>query len=324
VILHELLTGKRLFAGNSDLESIQLIAAASVSAPSLDNDEVPSALDEIVLKALSRDPEDRFSSGEELGTALESLGRAWSRRRISEYVRKLIAHDGKRSGSPRGAAYVRKLIANDDKGSGSARGAATPPASSATVTRIESPAYRRAGRTMRLPKLSSSTALRRGGRLGSSSRSAVVLATILFVVTFTFQRSSSGPRRIDQVAKAPVTSMPASCDLPALSVSAATTTPAGSLQSTAPATPAMSGAGSQDPPVVSQRASQRREEPNGLRRPAKVPVTLRASGHPVVLDPFSIHRPPNGRPAFGAKGRLAQRSPTVSEELIRDPFAAAD
>ena len=54
IVIHELLTGKRLFAAPSELETLQRVSAAQVVAPSVDNPEVPRALDAIVKKALAK------------------------------------------------------------------------------------------------------------------------------------------------------------------------------------------------------------------------------------------------------------------------------
>ena len=94
IVLHELLTGKRLFAAQTELETLQRVSAAKVVAPSVDNREVPRALDAIVKKALARDPGERYASGGALAEALESLDAlAWSRRKLAAFVAELFAND---------------------------------------------------------------------------------------------------------------------------------------------------------------------------------------------------------------------------------------
>ncbi len=72
VVLWELLTGKRLFHGESPgaLKQNQEIA---IPAPSSVASAVPSQLDAIVLKALARDPEQRFASALEMSEALSDF-----------------------------------------------------------------------------------------------------------------------------------------------------------------------------------------------------------------------------------------------------------
>ncbi len=94
IVLHELLSGKRLFAAPTELETLQRVAAAQVVAPSVDNRDVPRALDAIVKKALAREPADRYASGTELAEALETLDAlAWSRKRLAAFVCELFAND---------------------------------------------------------------------------------------------------------------------------------------------------------------------------------------------------------------------------------------
>jgi hypothetical protein len=94
ILLHELLTGKRLFAAQTELETLQRVSAAQVVAPSVDNREVPRALDAIVKKALARDPNERYASGTELAEALEALDAlAWPRKRVAAFVAELFAND---------------------------------------------------------------------------------------------------------------------------------------------------------------------------------------------------------------------------------------
>jgi serine/threonine protein kinase len=62
VILHELLTSDRLFRAESDVQTLERVKAGFVPKPSEKNPLVPKALDDIVLKALAREPEDRYQT----------------------------------------------------------------------------------------------------------------------------------------------------------------------------------------------------------------------------------------------------------------------
>ena len=59
-LLHELLTGRRLFEGAGELATLALVRAAEVDPPSMGAAGVPRALDEICLRLLARDPAERF------------------------------------------------------------------------------------------------------------------------------------------------------------------------------------------------------------------------------------------------------------------------
>jgi eukaryotic-like serine/threonine-protein kinase len=69
-VLHELLTGARLFAGGTALQVLERVRSADVAPPSLARPEVPAALDAVVLRALAREPEERFAWASELAHAL--------------------------------------------------------------------------------------------------------------------------------------------------------------------------------------------------------------------------------------------------------------
>lgn len=61
IILHEMLTGRRLFKTDSEIKTLNKIKAVDILPPSDSNPAVPARMDEIVMKALSKDPADRFA-----------------------------------------------------------------------------------------------------------------------------------------------------------------------------------------------------------------------------------------------------------------------
>jgi serine/threonine protein kinase len=73
IVLHEMLTGARLFRGPNDLATLKRVMAADVEPPSKQNPGVGSELDRIVMKALSKDREQRFTSCRELAMALDPI-----------------------------------------------------------------------------------------------------------------------------------------------------------------------------------------------------------------------------------------------------------
>lgn len=70
ICLHEALTGSRLFYGETDFATLELVRDANIVPPSGKVPSIPPALDAIVLKALSRDAELRYQSAEEMEQAL--------------------------------------------------------------------------------------------------------------------------------------------------------------------------------------------------------------------------------------------------------------
>ena len=73
VVLHELLSGRRLFVGDNDLETLKLVSEMPVPRPSARNPEVKPALDEVILRALARDPAKRYQSADQMSQDLERL-----------------------------------------------------------------------------------------------------------------------------------------------------------------------------------------------------------------------------------------------------------
>ena len=71
VVLHELLTGGRLFKRHSDMLTLSAVAECNVPAPSQVAPRVPAELDAIVLKALAKEPDARFQHAQDLQRALE-------------------------------------------------------------------------------------------------------------------------------------------------------------------------------------------------------------------------------------------------------------
>lgn len=69
----ELLTARRLFHAESDYEILEKVRAARVEPPSVRNPAVPPELDRIVLKALTRNRDDRYTYAADMARDL----RAW-------------------------------------------------------------------------------------------------------------------------------------------------------------------------------------------------------------------------------------------------------
>ena len=72
VCLWEMLAGRRLFLGDTDYETVQAVSNAEVPSLVGDHPEVDPQLEALILKALAREPADRFPSAREFGDALAS------------------------------------------------------------------------------------------------------------------------------------------------------------------------------------------------------------------------------------------------------------
>jgi len=86
VVLWEALTGKRLFFTHDSRETVDLVMNKAISPPSAIARGLPVELDRVVLKALSRDPEQRFDSAHDFAEAVRKASSEGSRRAVSDWV----------------------------------------------------------------------------------------------------------------------------------------------------------------------------------------------------------------------------------------------
>ncbi|WP_223641611.1 serine/threonine-protein kinase [Corallococcus sp. EGB] len=95
VVMWELLTGKRLFKGDTDLMTLRLVRDCQVPPPSQLTPKVPPGLDEIVLKALAPTPDGRYADCAAFRLALEdwalNLRLPSSSAHLAAYLRELYA-----------------------------------------------------------------------------------------------------------------------------------------------------------------------------------------------------------------------------------------
>jgi len=102
IVLWELLAGKRLFLGENDYATVKLIQAANIPRLAPLNREIDETFEEILLRALARDPRMRYESAREFGDAL--AGYLYGRQL------KVTSYDL--------ASLVQMVVSNSDAGSG--------------------------------------------------------------------------------------------------------------------------------------------------------------------------------------------------------------
>ena len=73
IVLFEMLTGERLFSGDTDLTILEQVRDARSEAPSVKNPDVPKKVDQIVLKALAKNPQDRYQNASEMEKDINSV-----------------------------------------------------------------------------------------------------------------------------------------------------------------------------------------------------------------------------------------------------------
>ncbi len=78
IVLWEALTGVRLFRGIDIVDTLMRVKSGPIPDPRSLAASVPEPIAEIALRALSRDPADRFATAEQMSDALEAAARASS------------------------------------------------------------------------------------------------------------------------------------------------------------------------------------------------------------------------------------------------------
>ncbi len=70
IILWEMFTSRRLFYGDTDYQTVELVRQARVPSIAALNPEIEPELEGVVRKSLAREPDDRYQSAADLGDAL--------------------------------------------------------------------------------------------------------------------------------------------------------------------------------------------------------------------------------------------------------------
>jgi len=95
IVLYEMLTGEKLFQSDTDLGTLELVRNASVEPIHMNMDgRFPGELKEVLLKALAKNPDDRYQSAAEMESAVQdvmrTLGYSSSGYSLSEYMYRLF------------------------------------------------------------------------------------------------------------------------------------------------------------------------------------------------------------------------------------------
>jgi len=94
IVLWELLTVERLFKHDSDFATMAAIVRKRTPPPSSRRRDVPPELDKLVLRALTKSPDDRYQTAEELTEAIEHVavqtGSTLSTAGVTRFLRELF------------------------------------------------------------------------------------------------------------------------------------------------------------------------------------------------------------------------------------------
>jgi serine/threonine-protein kinase len=118
IVCWEMLTGRRLFRAATDMETIGVILHHEVTRLRAVAPEIPERVEEVVMRALERDPARRWSSAQDFARALESLGLAAPTRVVADFVKATVGdkiarerarlRSGWSTSTPTPSAVVRK------------------------------------------------------------------------------------------------------------------------------------------------------------------------------------------------------------------------
>ncbi|MEP7123710.1 MAG: serine/threonine-protein kinase [Byssovorax sp.] len=86
VVLWETLTGERLFLGSAEMPNLQRLLDADVEPPSTRIAGLAPSFDAVAMRALAREPKDRYPTARAMAMALEACGPAASASEIGEWV----------------------------------------------------------------------------------------------------------------------------------------------------------------------------------------------------------------------------------------------
>jgi serine/threonine-protein kinase len=122
-VLWEMLAGEKLFTGPSELALLERVRMAEVEPPSSRNPAVLPGLDAVVLRALAREPEDRFAWASELrdalvpflGQGLPSSDAAALKRLLTRHFRQELVAEIDRVGRVE-AARTLQVVDEEDPG----------------------------------------------------------------------------------------------------------------------------------------------------------------------------------------------------------------
>ncbi len=97
IVLYEMLTGERLFVGESDFSTLEKVRNVEILPPSTYNRKIPELLESIVLRALAKEVEDRYQSAgdfhDELQAFMYNCGEFYSRKDLAAWMKKTFSEE---------------------------------------------------------------------------------------------------------------------------------------------------------------------------------------------------------------------------------------
>jgi TonB family protein len=157
-LIFEMLTGRRLFSGESEMSVLDAVREGRIQAPRDLDPRLPLEVNALVLKALARDPDDRFqSSGEmqrEIDNILASLKPTPTHADLGSYLQQLFAAEAKAAAPAYSGALSPSSTAGARGGAGApsvavpARQADVAVVAPTGVSKVDEPDAGRSGRML--------------------------------------------------------------------------------------------------------------------------------------------------------------------------------
>ena len=136
IVLWEALATKRLFKGDGEAETLNRVLYEPIMPPSSVRPDVPKALEDICMKALSRDVDQRFATAQDFGDELEkaarALGSVGSVRDVAECLQEVIGVDLTQQRDA-----VRAWLARSEPSGATGSGPRSRPVLDSIVTRVD-------------------------------------------------------------------------------------------------------------------------------------------------------------------------------------------
>ncbi len=126
-VMWEMLTNRRLFNGANEFETMQMVKEARVVRPSEKNPDIPPEVDELVMRALTEERDERYASAAAMADALDGwiLSRGINEETLSTWMREVFAEElseeiGKQDefAKIKTADDVRKILFAKDENAG--------------------------------------------------------------------------------------------------------------------------------------------------------------------------------------------------------------
>ena len=155
IVFYELLTLRRLFKRSNDIQTLTAVSECKVAPPSGLNSRIPEGLDAIVMKALARNPNDRYRDLSEMQMAIEEWLLVNQQPSSPSHLAAFLK-----------AIYADRLAKEQEVGTPVFQDPSEP---SSSVSARQSPRRRTGLSAVGQPSLGERTrAARRGSRLGGS------------------------------------------------------------------------------------------------------------------------------------------------------------